>query len=186
MNKKWKIYTRQGDKGMTSLIGGKKVPKFDDRIEAYGTVDELISYIGLLRDLVKDKPVTKQLVQIQDRLMVCASLLALPESENYENVPLIEEKDIEYLEDQIDQMEENLEQLTHFILPGGHPQVSYCHIIRNICRRAERRIILLNEKSTVPENVIKYVNRLSDYFFVLSRKLSRDFNVDEIPWNPNL
>ncbi|MFH2094902.1 MAG: cob(I)yrinic acid a,c-diamide adenosyltransferase [Bacteroidota bacterium] len=181
-----KIYTRQGDKGQTSLIGGKRVPKYHDRIEAYGTVDELIAYVGLIRDHGIDKADKDFLLMVQDRLMVCASELAADCDDCKIKIPEIESGDIAALEDRIDKMEKGLPPLTSFILPGGLPVSSLCHIARNVCRRAERRTIFLAEKEKINEYVLKYLNRLSDYFFVLARKLTKDFNVEEIPWKPNL
>ncbi|MBI9052233.1 MAG: cob(I)yrinic acid a,c-diamide adenosyltransferase [Bacteroidales bacterium] len=186
MNKEWKIYTKTGDKGETSLIGGTRVPKYHDRIEAYGTVDELISYIGLIRDQKIDNHFISVLIEIQDRLMTCASILAT-DCENCEvKIPEIIEKDIEMLENEIDTMEQSLPPLTSFILPGGHQTVSFCHIARNICRRAERLSIKVQEQYKYSEKVNQYLNRLSDYLFVLSRKLSIDLNAKEIPWKPRV
>jgi len=186
MNKEWKIYTKTGDKGETSLIGGTRVPKYHDRIEAYGTVDELISYIGLIRDQKIDKHIISVLVEIQDRLMTCASILAT-DCDNCEvKIPEIYDEDIEMLEKEIDKMEQVLPPLKSFILPGGHQTVSYCHIARNICRRTERLSIKVQEQYKYSEKVNKYLNRLSDYLFVLSRKLSIDLNAKEIPWEPRV
>jgi cob(I)alamin adenosyltransferase len=181
-----KIYTKTGDKGTTSLIGGKRVPKYNLRIEAYGTIDELICYIGLIRDQNIDAKSKSSLLVIQDKLMVCASILAT-DCENCEiKLPELKETDITFLESEIDAMEAELEPLRSFILPGGHTTVSFCHISRTICRRAERIAIQLFEKFNVPDNVLKYINRLSDYLFVLSRKLGKDLNIKEITWQPQL
>ncbi len=185
-SKKTKVYTRSGDKGQTSLIGGKKVAKYHDRIEAYGTVDELMSYIGLICDHNingKDKQV---LLTIQNKLMICASLLASEDEETSSQLPQINNNDIEYLEKSIDEMEKHLPVLKSFILPGGHILSSYCHIARNVCRRAERRIVHLSDYHNVNPSIIKYINRLSDFLFVLSRKLLKDFKVKENLWTPNL
>lgn len=181
-----KIYTKTGDKGSTSLIGGKRVPKYHLRIEAYGTVDELISYIGLIRDQAIDVKIKSALIEIQDKLMVCSAVLAADCEDCTLQIPEIKVTDIEFLEQNIDVMEEQLEPLRSFILPGGHSTVSFCHIARTVCRRAERIAIRLAEDLQVPENVIKYMNRLSDYLFVLSRKLGKDLNIEEIPWQPKL
>lgn len=178
-----KVYTKSGDKGKTSLIGGKRVPKYDDRIEAYGTVDELISFTALLRDSVSNKHVKEMLIWAQDRLMTCASILAT-DCDNCKKVPVLYEADIERLENEIDLMEESLEPLKSFILPGGSISVSYSHVCRSVCRRAERLAVKLNDKIAVDEKVIKYVNRLSDYFFVLSRFLSKESGAEETPWIP--
>ncbi|MDA3954028.1 MAG: cob(I)yrinic acid a,c-diamide adenosyltransferase [Bacteroidales bacterium] len=181
-----KIYTKTGDKGETSLIGGTRVPKYHDRIEAYGTVDELISYIGLIRDQKIDDHYISVLIEIQDRLMTCASILAT-DCENCDvKIPDINKSDIELLEKEIDEMEKGLSPLESFILPGGHQTVSHCHIARNICRRAERLSIKVQTQFKFSENVIQYLNRLSDYLFVLSRKLSKELNAKEIPWMPRV
>lgn len=179
-----KIYTKTGDKGETSLIGGTRVPKFHVRIDAYGTVDELISYIGLIRDQEIGIETKKVLIAIQDRLMTCVSIL-VTECENCEvTIPELHENDIRKLEDEIDRMEQNLTPLDSFILPGGHPIVSYCHITRNVCRRAERNSLKIGTDIKSVEMVHKYLNRLSDYLFVLARHLARELDVKEIHWKP--
>lgn len=181
-----KIYTKTGDKGLTSLIGGRRVPKYHPRIEGYGTVDELISFVGLLRDFI-DNPQDKAfLLQLQDRLMNCASILAADCSDCKVKIPAILPEDIIEVEKEIDKIDQLLEPLNSFILPGGKHAVSLCHVCRTICRRAERIIIKLSEETPVPEYLIQYLNRISDYFFVLSRKLAKDFNVEQINWNPRL
>ena len=186
MEKDWKIYTKTGDKGETSLIGGTRVPKYHDRIEAYGTVDELISYLGLIRDQKIDEHIKSILIEIQDRLMTCASILAT-DCDNCEvKIPELYNTDIEMLEKEIDEMEKDLPPLTSFILPGGHTTVSFCHIARNVCRRAERNSIKVQDQFKYSEKVIQYLNRLSDYLFVLSRKLSIDLYAKEIPWKPRV
>jgi cob(I)alamin adenosyltransferase len=181
-----KIYTKTGDKGETSLIGGTRVPKYHDRIEAYGTIDELISYIGLIRDQKIDDHAISELIEIQDRLMTCASILATDCDNCNVKIPEIYDQDIEVLEKEIDKMEKDLPPLRSFILPGGHPIVSYCHIARNICRRAERISIKVQDQFKYSEKVIQYLNRLSDYLFVLSRKLSIDLYAKETPWKPRV
>ncbi len=181
-----KIYTRTGDEGMTSLIGGKRVPKHHERIEAYGTIDELISWLGLIRDQNISENHKKDLLQIQDRLMICASILAADCDDCGRPIPHIGAGDIAFLEERIDAMEETLPSLSSFILPGGHPVVSYIHITRNVCRRAERNAWRLNAGIKHPDRVMSYLNRLSDYLFVLSRKLSSELGADEIPWSPVL
>ncbi|MFC2152364.1 cob(I)yrinic acid a,c-diamide adenosyltransferase [Bacteroidota bacterium] len=186
MEKEWKIYTKTGDKGETSLIGGTRVPKYHDRIEAYGTIDELISYIGLIRDQRIDKHTISKLIEIQDRLMTCASILATDCDDCKVKIPEIYESDIEMLELEIDTIEKYLPPLTSFILPGGHTTVSYCHIARNVCRRAERYSIKVQDQFKNSVKVIQYLNRLSDYLFVLSRKLSVDLNANEISWKPRV
>ncbi len=186
MEKEWKIYTKTGDKGETSLIGGTRVPKYHDRIEAYGTVDELISYIGLIRDQEINNDLRTVLIEIQDRLMTCASILATDCNDCKVKIPEMYDSDVEKLEKEIDKMNEELPPLTSFILPGGHTTVSYCHIARNVCRRSERLAIKVQSQYKNSEKVIKYLNRLSDYLFVLSRKLSINLNAKEIPWTPRV
>ena len=178
-----KIYTKKGDKGETSLIGGKRVKKSHDRLHAYGTVDELNSYVGLLRFYIEDKIIRNELIEIQDRLFTLGSLLAaLPDSKMI--LPSLEKADIKSLENSIDKMNEELPEMRSFILPGGHKIVSLCHISRTICRRAERWTIAVNEEEMVPLLIPAYLNRLSDYFFVLARYISNKLNVSENPWIP--
>lgn len=186
-----KIYTKTGDTGTTALFGGTRVSKDHIRIESYGTVDELNSYIGLIRDQDMNVHFKEILIEIQDRLFTVGAILATPpEKEVMKNGELrlknlgIIESDIELLENEIDVMEDSLPQMTHFILPGGHTTVSYCHIGRCVCRRAERLAVHLNDIEPIDEFVIKYLNRLSDYLFVLARKLSFDLNAGEIKWIP--
>jgi cob(I)alamin adenosyltransferase len=180
---RFKIYTRTGDKGQTSLIGGTRVPKFHPRIEAYGTIDELNSYIGLVRDHLEDEHLRAILLEIQDRLFTAESLIARdPDAEVKIKLPQLEDQDITLLEKEIDRMNENLPDLTSFILPGGHPVVSYCHVARCVCRRAERHTIRLAQVQPVEEIAIRYLNRLSDYLFVLARQTGKDFGANEIPW----
>ena len=181
-----KIYTKTGDRGKTALIGGTRVPKYHLRIESYGTIDELMSYIGLLRDEALTEEMRQVLLEILDRLMSCAAILAADCEDCNIKIPEIYSSDVEFLEKEIDKMEDKLDPLTSFILPGGHPLVSYCHIARCVCRRAERIIIQVAEKFYVPDNVIKYINRLSDFLFVLARKMTKDLNVEEILWRPRL
>lgn len=186
-----KVYTKTGDKGTTSLFGGTRVPKDHARIESYGTVDELNSHIGLIRDQEINIHYKEILIEIQDRLFTVGAILATPpEKEVLKNGELrlkklgILETDIELLENEIDAMENELPQMTHFVLPGGHTTVSYCHIARCVCRRAERLAVHLSHNEPVAEISIKYLNRLSDYLFVLARKLSRDLNAEEVQWIP--
>lgn len=178
-----KIYTRTGDLGETSLLGGTRVPKFHPRIEAYGTIDELNSYIGLIRD--HDIPATHKeaLIEIQDRLFTIESQIAHdPGVQLQRPLPEITGDDIQRLEQWMDEMNETLPELTSFILPGGHTVVSFCHIARCVCRRAERTTLRLAQAQPVDNINIRYLNRLSDYLFVLSRKLARDLNAPETPW----
>jgi cob(I)alamin adenosyltransferase len=186
-----KIYTKTGDSGTTALFGGTRVPKDHIRIESYGTVDELNSYIGLIRDQEIALHYKKILIEIQDRLFTVGAILATPpEKEVKKNGELRLQKlgirigDIELLENEIDTMEEALPPMTHFVLPGGHTTVSYCHIARCVCRRAERLAVHLDHNEPVSEIVIMYLNRLSDYLFVLARKLSNDLNAEEVKWIP--
>jgi cob(I)alamin adenosyltransferase len=181
-----KIYTKTGDKGQTSLIGGTRVPKHHIRIESYGTVDELNSFIGLIRDQQIDEHSRKILIEIQDRLFTIGSSLASDPEKSKMKIPDLKDEDITLLEKEIDKMNETLPEMRSFVLPGGHTTVSYCHIARCVCRRAERATIHLSENSFVAELVIKYLNRLSDYLFVLSRKFTHDLNAEEIPWKPRM
>lgn len=186
-----KVYTKTGDKGTTALFGGTRVPKHHIRIESYGTVDELNSYIGLIRDQQINPLYQNVLIEVQDRLFTVGAILATPpEKEVLKNGEKrlqnlgITESDIEYLENEIDAMETELPPMTHFVLPGGHTTVSYCHIARCVCRRAERLATHLNDIEPTDELVLKYLNRLSDYLFVLARKLSHDLNANEVQWIP--
>ena len=181
-----KVYTKKGDTGTTGLIGGTRLPKHHIRIESYGTVDELNSYIGLLRDLIENKDITILLLEIQDRLFTLGSLLASDPEKSKMQLPQIKEKDIELLEKSIDAMDETLPPMKFFVLPGGHPTVSHCHIARCICRRAERLVTELGENAAVDPLILAYLNRLSDYLFMLSRKLSADLGAEEQPWHPRM
>jgi cob(I)alamin adenosyltransferase len=186
-----KVYTKTGDKGTTALFGGTRVPKDHIRIESYGTVDELNSYIGLIRDQDMNAHYKEILIQVQDRLFTVGAILATPPEKEFLkngkerlNIPKITESNIELLENEIDTMENALPPMTHFVLPGGHTTVSYCHIARCVCRRAERLAVHLNDIEPTDQFVIKYLNRLSDYLFVLARKLSHDLNAEEVKWIP--
>lgn len=179
-----KIYTKKGDKGTTSLIGGSRVPKHHLRIESYGTIDELNSYIGLIRDHNIEQEDIEVLLEIQDRLFTIGSHLASEPGKSKMKLPELFEEDISFLEKQIDKMDEILEEMRSFVLPGGHPVVSYSHIARCVCRRAERIVVHLSEESMVDEKILTYLNRLSDYLFTLSRKLTKDLNAKEIAWIP--
>jgi cob(I)alamin adenosyltransferase len=181
-----KIYTKTGDKGQTSLIGGTRVPKHHVRIEAYGTVDELNSWIGLLRDQEIKEEYKTILVEVQDRLFTIGSTLAADPETNKMKLPGLAEVDVILLEKAIDKMNETLPEMRSFVLPGGHTIVSYCHVARCVCRRAERNTIHLSETAEVNELVIKYLNRLSDYLFVLARQLSQDLKAIETPWKPRV
>ena len=180
-----KIYTKGGDRGITSLLGGTRVPKDDPRIESYGTVDELISWIGLLRDQPVNQNYTELLLSIQDKLMYLSSSLA-DENNQLNTLYDITEEDINKLESEIDEMEKDLPVLDSFVLTGGHTVVSWCHIARSVCRRAERRMVPLIQDNKEFLAAIKYINRLSDFLFMLCRKIAFDLNVEEIKWKPEL
>jgi cob(I)alamin adenosyltransferase len=177
-----KIYTLTGDDGTTSLSGGRRVPKHSVRVEAYGSVDELIAWIGLLRDHNENKKRKEFLIYIQSQLMKCAAALAFDDNNaNCEKI-LPDPECISVIENEIDIMEETLPTLNNFVLPGGNILVSFCHIARCVCRRAERAISRLNKTEKSPEIVNKFLNRLSDYLFVLSRKISLELDIEEIKW----
>jgi len=186
-----KIYTKTGDQGTTALFGGTRVEKHNLRIDSYGTVDELNSWIGLVRDQSIDQPKKETLIAIQNHLFTIGAILATPpEKETLKNgkerlnISKISDDDISMLEQEMDQMDSELPEMTHFILPGGNQSVSFCHITRTVCRRAERLAVELNQNSPVDPQVLKYLNRLSDYLFVLARKLSKDLQAEEIKWVP--
>lgn len=186
-----KIYTKTGDKGTTALFGGTRVPKHHIRIDSYGTVDELNSHIGLIRDQNIDQHYKDILINIQDRLFTVGAILAtdpdkatLKNGKQRLNIPKISSADIQKLEDEIDLMNDALPPMTHFVLPGGHQTVSFCHIARCVCRRAERLASALNDLEPFQPESLTYLNRLSDYIFVLARKLSHDLGAEEIQWIP--
>ena len=181
-----KIYTKKGDTGETSLIGGKRVPKNDIRIESYGTVDELNSWVGLLRDQEIKEEHREELIEIQDRLFTIGSLLAISPEGTKMELPQLKDEDITFLENAIDKMNDLLPEMKSFVLPGGNTIVSYCHISRCVCRRAERLTVALNDKNDNFKKVIQYLNRLSDYLFVLARKITKDTSANEIPWKPRM
>lgn len=186
-----KIYTKTGDAGTTALFGGTRVPKHHIRIESYGTVDELNSHLGLIRDQQINPRYQEILIHVQDRLFTVGAILAtdpekaiLKSGKERLNIPKISEENITLLETEMDVMNDELPPMTHFVLPGGHTTVSYCHIARCVCRRAERLSTLLDQEEGVDPLVLKYLNRLSDYLFVLARKLSHDLQANEIKWTP--
>lgn len=183
-----KIYTKTGDKGKTSLIGGTKIPKSDLRIETYGTIDELNSWIGFVSDAINDFSANHILKEIQDRLFTIGSSLACdPEKETRLLIPDLHEADVNLLEKEIDTMNETLPEMKHFILPGGHSSASITHIARSVCRRAERYCVnLAIHNGHVEPLIIKYLNRLSDYLFVLARYIGHLHNVPEIIWKPRV
>ena len=186
-----KIYTKTGDAGTTALFGGTRVKKYNLRIESYGTVDELNSYIGLIKDQDIADDSKEALLRVQNELFTLGAMLATPpEKETLKsgkerlNIPKINENSILFLENEIDKMDAELPQMTHFILPGGHQAVSFCHVARCVCRRAERLSVELNDHEILNNDILKYLNRLSDYLFVLARKLSIDLKVTEVKWIP--
>ncbi|TDT47546.1 cob(I)alamin adenosyltransferase [Maribacter spongiicola] len=186
-----KIYTKTGDDGTTGLFGGTRVPKHHIRIDSYGTVDELNSWLGLIRDQDISPTYKQQLTAIQEHLFAIGAILATdPEKEILKNgeerlkIIKVGTIEINFLEQAIDEMDRKLPPMTHFILPGGHTTVSYCHIARTVCRRAERISTLLFQDEPFDKNVLSFINRLSDYLFVFARKLSYDLQADEIKWIP--
>lgn len=183
-----KIYTKTGDKGTTSLIGGTKVPKSHQRIEAYGSIDELNSHLGLCRDLITDESVREMILEIQDRLFTIGSSLACdPIKEPKMRIPDLKKEDITILEKEIDRMDAVLSPMKSFILPGGHPTVSQIHIARCVCRRSERACVRLElESLEVEPLILQYLNRLSDYLFVLARYQAHLLNIGELPWKPRV
>jgi cob(I)alamin adenosyltransferase len=179
-----KIYTKKGDKGYTSLIGGVRVSKNSLRINSYGTLDELNASIGLVRDVIKDSHTNQILYKIQNQLFNIGSHLASHPEKSNMKLPDIDASEITLMETEMDAMNEVLPPLAHFILPGGHIHVSFCHLARCVCRRAERLVVDLNESEKVDAIIIQYLNRLSDYLFVLGRKIAMDENVEEVKWIP--
>jgi cob(I)alamin adenosyltransferase len=179
-----KIYTKKGDQGRTGLIGGTRVSKANLRIEAYGTIDELNSYMGLLRDNALNEEFKNEIVQIQDRLFTLGSYLASDPEKSNMKLPELSDTDILSLEQSIDKMEDELEPMKNFVLPGGHQTVSFCHITRCVCRRAERLVVALNDSAAQNPLILSYLNRLSDYLFVYSRFLTKKMGANEIPWKP--
>jgi len=186
-----KIYTKTGDKGNTALIGGRRVPKYHIRIETYGTVDELNSHLGLLRDQAIDEHYKDILEIIQNNLFTVGAALAtdpekalLKNGKNRLNISKVNSKDAQLLKKKINNINLELPEMTHFVLPGGHHVVSFCHIARCVCRRAERMATSLNEVNTLDPEILVYLNRLSDYLFVLARKLSQELSAKEVKWIP--
>jgi cob(I)alamin adenosyltransferase len=180
----FRIYTKTGDKGETSLIGGVRVPKHHLRIECYGTVDELNSWIGLVIDCLKDKEASVLLYEIQDRLFRLGSVLASDPQKSKMKIPELQESDVTALEQAMDKMDEALPPLKNFVLPGGTMVASHCHIARCVCRRAERLAVHLASESEVPELCIRYLNRLSDYLFMLARTIVHKAGATETIWKP--
>ncbi|MFN0037627.1 MAG: cob(I)yrinic acid a,c-diamide adenosyltransferase [Saprospiraceae bacterium] len=179
----FRIYTKTGDKGETALFGGRRVPKSHLRVDAYGSVDELNSFTGWLRDSVENQRIREVLAQIQHRLFTVGAHLA-SDPAKHPPVPDLLSSDIELLEKEMDAMDAALPPLKNFILPGGHPAVSVCHVCRTVCRRAERLAVALHASEPVEDIVLQYLNRLSDYFFMLARQLAHDLGAEEVIWNP--
>ncbi|HBE40162.1 MAG TPA: cob(I)yrinic acid a,c-diamide adenosyltransferase [Bacteroidales bacterium] len=177
-----KIYTRTGDNGTTSLSGGKRIPKHHVRVEAFGTVDELISWIGLLRDQKENNEHRDFLLFLQNQLMKCAAVLASDDSQNLTPKLLPDTDCVKMVENEIDKIDKNLSPLKNLIIPGGNIVVSYCHIARCVCRRAERAVLRLNVTDEIPPVISMFLNRIADYLFILSRKISLDLDIEEIKW----
>ena len=177
-----KIYTKGGDKGETSLLGGTRISKSHERVEAYGNLDELNSFIGLIRDQNIDPHYREVILRVQENLFVAEALIAKDPEQQVPGLPTLSENDVLFLEKEIDTMNEQLPILNNFILPGGNTVVSFCHVARTVCRRTERSLIRLNQNSPVEDIIIQYLNRLSDYLFVLARKTGIDSGAIETPW----
>jgi cob(I)alamin adenosyltransferase len=184
MPEKRKIYTKTGDQGETSLLGGTRISKSDERVDAYGTIDELNSFLGLLRDQEIGEHYRKVLLRIQENLFVAEARIAADPNLHHTSLPQLKDEEILFLENEIDEMHKSLEELSHFILPGGYAPSSMCHVARTVCRRAERALIRLSAASPAEEIIIRYLNRLSDYLFVLARKTGKDAGADETLWDP--
>jgi len=180
-----KIYTKTGDQGKTSLLGGSRVAKYHLRIEAYGTVDELNSQIGLVRSFGLNGGTEAKLIAIQEQLFTAGSQLASEPGERKFPIPELKDADVKFLENSIDEMQDELPPMKNFVLPGGSPEVGHAHVARCVCRRAERIVLHLKDESDVDDPIPVYLNRLSDFLFVLSRKLAKDGGVKETPWIPN-
>ncbi len=182
-----KVYTKTGDKGKTGLIGGTRVAKNDVRLEAYGTVDELNSFVGLLRSYIKEEDLKEIFIDIQNQLFKIGSYLAVDATVSKMRLEFkLDEVRIEMLEKEMDRLESSLPPLTGFILPGGHQATGLCHVARTVCRRAERRVIDIRDKYDIDSWIVRYLNRLSDFLFVLSRHLANYFDTDEIQWDSRL
>jgi|SRR5690606_35659775 len=178
-----KIYTKTGDKGSTSLLGGTRVSKADQRLNAYGTIDELNSFLGLVADQKVNENRREMLHHIQSQLFSIGSLLAAEQGKSISYLPDLEESEVLMLEEEIDAMNEHLPEMKNFILPGGHPSVSFCHVARAVCRRAEREVVFLSNQESVAQIIVIYLNRLSDFLFVLSRKMAYELGAPEVKWN---
>jgi cob(I)alamin adenosyltransferase len=185
MPEKRKIETKTGDLGETSLLGGTRVSKSHERVEAYGTIDELNSFLGLLRDQQISEHYKKILLRIQENLFIAETMVAADPSFHHTSLPMLKDEEILLLENEIDEMNKSLEELSHFTLPGGYGPSSLCHICRTVCRRAERSVIRLSATKPADEIIIRYLNRLSNYLFVLARKTGKDAGADETLWIPS-
>lgn len=179
-----KIYTRTGDQGTTALYGGTRVAKSDERVETYGTVDELNAHLGLLRDQAVNSSRGDLFQEIQETLFVIGAHLAADPNKEAMKLPEITEASVANLEQSIDTMDQSLPEMKFFILPGGHPSVSVCHVARCVCRRAERQVVRFGQHEAVDPLIVVYLNRLSDWLFVLARTMGQELGVDEIPWKP--
>lgn len=179
-----KIYTKTGDKGETSLFGGKRVPKYNLQIDAYGTIDELNSFLGLVRDYTEDKDDREYLLKVQDQLFTIGAIIAYDRKNEKSKIPVCHEEWITAMEKEIDRLQESVPPMKYFILPGGHKAVSFCNVARTVCRRAERRSLEVNSHIYIDHNALTYLNRLSDYLFALGRKLAHDLKAEENPWIP--
>jgi len=181
-----KVYTKTGDTGITSLISGKRVPKHNIRIKAYGAVDELIAWLGLIRDTTKIIAVQNTLIEIQKQLMTVAAQLAIDSEKDFpSNLRPLENDTVSFIEEEIDKLARELPPLRNFVIPGGHVLISYSHIARCICRRAERHMTELDHQAPISATLIAYINRLSDYFFTLSRTFATQLDVEEVKWSGN-
>ncbi len=178
------IYTKTGDRGTTSLAGGERVPKYDQRVECYGTIDELVSYLGLVRDCLKNERLTAEIVKVQNTLFTLESILACERKELAASLPKVTEDDVRWLERKIDAMNEELPPLKAFVIPGGSRTASHVHVARAVCRRAERLCVRLNETNPLDDTILQYLNRLSDYLFVFSRMILMKKGRKETYWNP--
>ena len=184
--KEIKVYTKTGDNGVTSLFSGKRVPKHDIRIKAYGTIDELTAWLGLIRDATDFDYAKTTLVRIQKQLMTVASQLAVESQKDFpKNLTPLQPVEVQFIEKEIDLLTDRLPPLKNFVIPGGHILVSYTHLARSVCRRAERYVTELDHQAPVSATLIAYINRLSDYFFTLSRIFALDLEIEEVKWNGN-
>ncbi len=181
-----KVYTKKGDAGETALLGGRRVSKSHLRIDAYGTLDELNAFVGLLRDHSEIPEINEKLISIQDRIFTIGSHMAMDKEDSKMKLPPVTQDDVNALEQWIDEMEQELPPLKSFVLPGGHVTLSYCHVCRTVCRRSERAAVTLTHDEMINPIILSYINRLSDYFFVLGRYFAKALQVDEVAWEPKM